>query len=187
MDSLERRLIEINEALLKLSAGQHPSEEQLLQAQKILSGGTNINTGPGNDLVIVNKHLTNKDCDSIPGPPGPEGPPGPPGPPGEKGDPGSFENCIFNTVLVNETYYSVANDCYIGVDSEEPTTIYLPTDPVDGKYIIVKAEMGAPLGNRKVTVTTDDESLIDGKEQYIMKTPYESVTLLFRGDEWHTV
>jgi hypothetical protein len=183
MDSLQRRLVELNEALIKLSSGHPPTEEQLQQARQVLAGGY-IDTGPGNDVVIVNKN--GGECPpGPPGPPGPEGPPGLPGPPGPPGPSGDL--CTFNTILVDESYYATANDCYIGVNSEKATTIYLPKEPVDGKYIIVKAEMGPPLGNRKVTITTDDGTLIDGDVDYILETPYSSVSFVFRGDDWHIV
>jgi hypothetical protein len=181
MNSLDQRLIELNQALLKLATGMEKSadKELLDRAVNVLSG---VNTGPGNDTVIVNHH--NKDCEQIPGPPGPPGEPGPPGPPGE---PGICESCVYNTILVDETYYAQSEDFYIGVDSEGPTTIYLPEEPVDGKLIIVKAEMAPPLGNRKITVTTNDGTLIDGYSEYVIQVSHESVSLIYRGTEWHII
>jgi hypothetical protein len=48
----------------------------------------------------------------------------------------------------------------------------------------VKAEMGPPLGNRKITVTTNDGSLIDEAVKYVIEVPYQSVKLLYRGGNW---
>jgi len=210
MNNLQRRLVELNEALLKLNSGQAPTQEQLINAQRVLAGGYNIETGPGNDTIVINKNIE-KNCDPIPGPPGPQGESGYSGYSGESGysgysgesgysgysgysgetgpsgPPGISVSCLVNTILVNDTYYANTEDCYIGVDSEDATTIYLPKNPTDGKIIIVKAEMGPPLGFRKVTVTSDDGTLIDGYYEYVMQTPYESITVLYRGNEWKII
>jgi hypothetical protein len=79
------------------------------------------------------------------------------------------------------------DDYYIGVDSTGPTTIQLPANISNCLQIIVKAEMGPPLGNRKVTITTTDGSTIDGNTSYVMTVPYESVEVLYRGGNWHKI
>jgi hypothetical protein len=76
------------------------------------------------------------------------------------------------------------NDFYIGVNSRRPVTIKLPIDCLDCHEIVIKAEMGPPLGNRKITIVTNDGSLIDGKEDYIIEVPYDSVNLFCRGGDW---
>ena len=118
---------------------------------------------------------------------GNEGPPGPQGPAGEQGKPGHCSGCKNNTVLVGSTYRAGDDDFYIGVDSDEPTTIYLPTEPVEGKIIIVKAEMDPPIGNRKITVKCNNDCLIDGYKEHIIQVSNESVTALYRGNEWHII
>jgi hypothetical protein len=175
MDSLEIKLIELNEALYNLSVEKKaPNPELLENAKRIISGGSIINTGAGNDTVIINKQ-GGGDCQV--GPAGEQGPPGPPGPAGEC-------SCNCSTILISEDYIANSNDCYIGVNSNSDVTILLPENPSDGTIIIVKAEMGPPLGNRKVTVETFDTSIIDGNGSYVMTIPYESVTLLYRGGDW---
>ena len=189
MNNLQRRLVELNEALLKLNSGQPPTQEQLLNAQRVLAGGYNIDTGPGNDTIVINKNIE-KNCDPIPGPPGPQGESGYSGYSGEiglPGPPGICVTCTINTILVNDTYYANTEDCYIGVNSENATTIYLPKKPEDGKIIIVKAEMKPPLGFRKVTITTVDGTLIDGYYEYVIENSYETITVLYRDDEWKIV
>lgn len=121
------------------------------------------------------------------GPQGPQGDSGPMGPQGPQGDPGTFD--YINTVVSGSTYYALANDCYIGVNSKEPTDVYLPVDIEieDGKIIIVKAEMGPPIGNRKITILTLDGSKIDGNSSIVLDTPYSYVTLLWRGISWHII
>jgi hypothetical protein len=51
----------------------------------------------------------------------------------------------------------------------------------------VKAEMGPPLGNRKVTVTTSNASLIDGEGDYIITVPYGSVNVICHGGDWYII
>lgn len=132
---------------------------------------------------------------TIPGPPGPAGPSGPQGevgpkgdtgPQGEPGPPGPASNS--NTLLVDTDYYSTENDFYIGVQSDGPTTIHLPLDAEDGCQIVIKAEMHPPLGNRKISIVTDDNDCkIDGSNSYVIQVSYESVWLIKRGENWHKI
>jgi len=207
---MERRLVELNEALLKLSSGEKPSPDLVQQAQRVLAGARlDVDTGAGNDTVIINQNQ-DKDCDCPPGPPGPpgpsgatgepgpQGPEGPPGPVGEqgpKGDtgpigpPGPPGECTYHceAILVTEDYTADSDDCYIGVNSLGPVTVTLPADCSDSHQIIIKAEMGPPLGNRKVTVTTSDGSTIDGESEYVMEVPWQSVHLFCRDGNWFIV
>lgn len=98
---------------------------------------------------------------------------------------GSSSGC--NTILVGEDYECESDDCYIGVNSIGPVTISLPVGISDGHQIVVKAEMGSPIGNRKVTIQTLDGSTIDGATTYVITVPYESVHLIYRGLEWHII
>jgi hypothetical protein len=220
MDGHDRRLIELQQALLNLNYGK-PIDPELLEKARMQLAGAKfpINTGPGNDTVIIN-HNQGDNCDECPpgppGPPGPEGPPGPigptgeqgppgppgeqgpqgesgpigepgpqgePGPPGPPGPPGEC-SCKCQTTLVSEDYYAEMDDCYIGVNSNGPVTITLPPDCGDSQEIIVKAEMGPPLGNRKITITTVDGSFIDDQSSYIIEVPYQTVHLICRGGNW---
>jgi hypothetical protein len=214
MDALERRLIELNDALLKMSQGQKPDEEYMKRAYQTLSGDiyASINTGSGDDTVIINKTINKgNDCNECPpgppgeqgekgeqgppGPPGDQGDPGPPGPPGETGNqgepgppgpPGPAGNCSCNcsSILVSEDYTANVGDYYIGVNSTGPTIITLPPDAPDCTELIIKAEMGPPIGDRKITVTTSDGSFIDGSNDYIITIPYQSVNIICRGGDW---
>lgn len=235
MDSLERRLVELNEALMNLSQGKPVPDELLAQAQKVVAGAK-FDLGPGNDTVIINQQGDNDGCVCPPGPPGPPGPAGPPGPQGEQGPPGPIGpqglpgesgeqgpqgpegppgppgeqgqsgppgpigppgppgecTCKCKAIVVGEDYFVQEDDYYIGVNSNGPVTIFLPIDCTECRQLIIKAEMGPPLGNRKITITAFDGSsldfpTIDGESAYIMEVPYESVTLLCRGGFWHIV
>jgi len=179
MDSIERRLIELNQALLKIAAGQKPNEELISQAQNALAG-YRIDTGPGNDTVIINKNINKCDdkSEGPPGPPGTEGPPGPPGPPG---------TCDKSCITVSGDYQATCDDYYIGVNSDEQVTITLPADCETCCELIIKAEMGPPLGNRKVTIVTSDGSLIDGDDEYVLVVPYQSVNLICSNGNWYVI
>jgi hypothetical protein len=211
MDGLERRLVELNDALLKLTTGKDLPDPKLFeQARQVLAGGISIDTGPGNDTVIINKTIHKGDDNGCeqgpPGPPGPPGPqgeqgppgppgpagavgePGPPGPPGPEGPPGPPGECSCECkrILVSEDYTAQVDDYYIGVNSTGPVTITLPADCGDSCEIIVKAEMGPPLGNRKITIVPYDPlvSLIDGKDDYVIEVPYQSINLICRDGNW---
>jgi hypothetical protein len=217
MNALEARLIELNDALLKLNDRREvPNDALLQQARQVLSGGAYmppIDTGSGNDTVIIHQGDDNGCEQGPPGPPGEPGPVGPPGatgatgatgltgPSGSAGEPGPTGStgatglagpsgecsCKCSTTLVSQDYTAKMDDYYIGVNSSGPVTITLPSDCADCHQIIVKAEMGPPLGNRKVTIAVSNSSTIDGSADYVMEVPYESVTLLCRGGNWNIV
>ncbi len=179
MDSAERKLIDLYNLLSQYQRSEDPNV--LGNIQSIRSEiSTMLNGGGGNTHInIVDDRDTN--ChEGPPGPPGPEGPPGPPGPPGEC-------TCRCKSILVSEDYTATCDDYYIGVNSDEPVTITLPEDCTDCCEIIVKAEMGPPLGNRKITVTTSDGALIDGADDYIITVPYGTITVLCREGDWHII
>lgn len=216
MNTLEARLIALNDALLRLSNRREPIDPKLVQQAQQALAGYKIDTGAGDDTVIINNQGDNDGCECPPGPPGPEGPPGPPGepgpegpqgdtgpegPPGPSGEPGPQGeqgsagppgppgecSCKCKTILVSQDYAAQMDDYYIGVISNGPTTITLPADCSDCHEIIVKAEMGAPLGNRKVTIVVEDDGLIDGEPKYVIEVPYQSLNVLCRGGEWHII
>jgi hypothetical protein len=76
------------------------------------------------------------------------------------------------------------DDYYIGVVSTGPITITLPADCNNSCEIIVKAEMGPPLGNRKITIVGQGGALIDGKDSYVIEVPYQSINLICRDNDW---
>jgi hypothetical protein len=187
MDSMDRKLVELNDALIKLSMGEGtPSPKAIEKAIQVLSGGYNVDMGPGNDTVIINNQGDKNGCECPPGPPGPpgeqgeQGPPGPPGPPGEC-------SCKCSKTLVTEDYTATCDDFYIGVNSDLPVTITLPSDCEDCCELVIKAEMAPPLGNRKVTILPPDDKLIDGTGGVILTVPYSSVRVICRGGNWWTI
>lgn len=216
MNELEKKLIELQQQLIKNKTGldldtNSPYLEGLFNtAQKVAASS-------GDDQININigaKH----DCKECPpGPPGPEGPPGPqgekgdpgeqgppgekgdtgdagapgepgpPGPPGPKGDPGECR-CSCNSIFISDDYIANSNDYYIGVRSDNPVTIILPECSNTCTQIVVKAEMGPPLGNRKVTILpSSNTSTIDGDSEYVMNIPWESVQLFCRDGNWFII
>ena len=181
MDSAERKLIDLYNMLSEYERG---GDKNLFNnIQVVRSEITELLNNGGNDNININ--IGGDDCPDKcpPGPPGPQGPPGPPGPQGEPG----VCTCKCKSILVSDDYTATCDDYYIGVNSDEPVTITLPENCTDCCEIIVKAEMGPPLGNRKVTVTTSDGSYIDGIDKYVMEVPYQSVNIICRGGDWHII
>lgn len=183
MNSLDVRLIELNDALLKqYTHRQEASPEKINYALKSLAGG-NINTGPGDDVVIINSG----DCETETCPPGPPGPPGEKGeqgeigPQGPQGLPGICLECDCNTIGIAEDCAPALDDCYIGVTTSEPVTVTLPESPEDGQTYTIKGEVKKVV----ITVTTTDSSKIDGHQTIILRNPYDYVTIVYRGGKWN--
>ena len=75
MNRMDARLVELNELLLKMSTGYRPPKEVIDQAQQVVSGASiKVDTGVGNDTVVINEN--GEDCKCPPGPQGPTGPQG---------------------------------------------------------------------------------------------------------------
>ena len=214
MDSHQRKLVELQEAILKLTLGEKADPELIKQAQYSLAGGR-INTGPGNDTVIINEGANNgtqcvqgvqgtqglqgpgggeatqgiqgvQGSGGEGGPTGSQGLQGFPGPIGPIGPPGEC-TCQCKAILVSEDYSANRDDYYIGVNSTGPTVIQLPCNSRDCDEIVIKAEMGPPLGNRKITIIPCQDSTackIDGEDSYVIEVPYQAVNLIYRGGNW---
>ena len=229
MDSSQRKLVELQEAILKLSMGEKTNPDLIKQAQYSLAGGR-IDTGPGNDTVIINQGADNgtqcvqgiQGTQGVQGPGGGEasqGTQGVQGPGGgeasqgiqgiqglggESGEAGSQGvqglsgsigpigptgecTCQCQAILVSEDYSADRDDYYIGVNSTGPTVIQLPCNSRDCDEIVIKAEMGPPVGNRKITIIPCQDSTackIDGDDSYVIEVPYQSVKLIYRGGNW---
>ena len=174
MDSAERKLIDLYNLLAQYQRNNDPALEGAINSTR--SEITSMLNDRGDKTIIkIDDRDTINHCN--------EGPPGPPGPPGEPG----VCTCKCKSILVSDDYDATCDDYYIGVNSNEPVTITLPENCIDCYEIIVKAEMGPPLGNRKVTITTLDGSLIDGDDEYIIEVPYDSINIICRGGDWHII
>lgn len=203
MDEIQRKLIELSEALntnnpkpyvqygikyLEDINNRHAEEHQPASANKSYVGEINIDGQVGPPGPKGDKGDTGPM-----GPPGPKGDTGDVGPQGPKGDSGPQGltgkcDCRNTAVLVSNDYTALLTDFYIGVNSNKPITITLPVTGIpDSTDYIIKAEMGPPVGNRKITIKAENGGLIDGNSSYVIQQPYESIELLFRGGEWHII
>ena len=165
------------------------------------------------NVVVINID-NDDDCDVLPGPigpvgpagpPGPQGPVGPPGPQGPTGSHGSHGaigpvgpqgpqgiqgdpgTCNCARVVVSDDYEISINDYYIGVNSTKPVTLVLPIIYSDCLEYVIKAEMGPPLGNKKITIVAQGISTIDGYISHVLQEPYESVRLIASGSDWYII
>ena len=189
MDSAERKLIDLYNLLAQYQRSEDPTLIGNIQSVRAeITEMLNARSGGNDNINII---IDGDDCpdECPPGPPGPQGEQGeqgPEGPPGPQGEPGVC-TCKCKSILVTDNYTATCDDYYVGVNSDKPVTITLPENCTECCEIIVKAEMGPPLGNRKVTVTTIDGALIDGADDYIITTPYGVISVLCRDGDWHII
>lgn len=141
------------------------------------------------DDIFINSSISG--APGLPGPAGPQGETGPQGadglpgiqgPQGETGPQGPSGTVSRNTIVVTEDYTATLTDYYIGVNNEKPVTITLPDDAPKGTEYIIKLQIGAPVGNRKVTVKSATN--IDSVTTIILTNPYEALQVLFQS-AWH--
>ena len=90
-------------------------------------------------------------------------------------------------ISISKNYTTTKDDYYIGVDTEKPVTITLLPDAEDGQEYVIKAEMKPPIGKRKITIGTIDESTIDGYSSHVIYVSHDYVRLFRRGGNWHVI
>ena len=82
------------------------------------------------------------------------------------------------------SYTATSSDEYIGVFSAAAVTITLPIG-VNGRVYIIKDEYGQ--GSGKITIQPQVGELIDGKSNYVISVPYQSVQTVFRAGQWRII
>lgn len=97
---------------------------------------------------------------------------------------GTVGNPIYNTTVTLVDYAATNDDYYIGVNSAVAVTITLPTG-TDGKMFIIKDELGPGSGN--ITIQGTGGETIDGSATFVNSVTYGSVSVIFRGTEWHVI
>jgi hypothetical protein len=85
---------------------------------------------------------------------------------------------------VTTNYTATNDDEYIGVDSATATTITLPTG-VAGRVYTIKDERGQ--GSGKITIQPQAGELVDGKVNYVIGVPYQSVSVVYRAGQWRII
>lgn len=93
----------------------------------------------------------------------------------------SFGADLINVVGVTTSYTATLTDEYIGVFSAAAVTITLPTG-VNGRVYTIKDEYGQ--GSGKITIQPQAGQLIDGKTNYIISVPNQSVAVVYRATGW---
>ena len=91
---------------------------------------------------------------------------------------------IISVYGTTTNYTATADDEYIGVSSTSAVTITLPAG-TDGRVYTIKDEYGQ--GSGKITVQPQAGELIDGKINYVIGVPYQSVSVVFRAGSWRII
>jgi len=99
--------------------------------------------------------------------------------------PNACQKC--SAIVVDEDYFVQESDYYIGIKAVGPVKIYLPENPDDCFHLIIKVDMGPPIGNKKITIIAQGASTIDGAPTYVLTVPYECVNLISQGNNWHVI
>lgn len=146
-----------------------------------------VSPNPGN-LYIILSDGTEIDAGYVLGPQGEQGPQGSQGPQGPQGPQGAPGICgLVNTTLVQYDYMVELDDYYIGVDCSKPIKVVLPSNAPHGTQYIIKLEFGAPVGNRKVTITAENGAKLDGMSSIVLENHYECVHIISRAGAWHII
>jgi hypothetical protein len=93
----------------------------------------------------------------------------------------SYGADLINVFGTSNNYTATANDEYIGVSSGAAVTITLPAG-IEGRVYTIKDELGQ--GSGKITIQPQAGELIDGKVNYVIGVPYQSVSSVFRAGKW---
>lgn len=93
----------------------------------------------------------------------------------------SYGADLINVYGTTTSYTATVNDEYIGVSSASAVTITLPAG-VPGRVYTIKDEFGQ--GSGKITIQPQTGTLIDGKVNYVIGVPYQSVSVVFRANAW---
>lgn len=96
----------------------------------------------------------------------------------------SYGADLINVVGVTANYTATVLDEYIGVYSANAVTITLPTG-VSGRVYTIKDEYGQ--GSGKITIQPQPTELIDGKVNYVISVPNQSVSVVSRASKWYII
>jgi len=131
----------------------------------------------------------------VTGPTGPTGragntgPSGPTGNQGVTGPTGSGGSDPFpkNAIVVTSDYTITLADYYVGANNTGTINISLPLNPPNATQFVIKQEAGPGGGDHKVNIIAQGGSKIDGSTTYELEHSYDSVTVLYRGGNWHII
>ena len=93
---------------------------------------------------------------------------------------------FLNTVLTTSSYTALVSDEYIGVNSTVAVSITLPdATAISGRTYIIKDEHGQ--GSGKITVAGTAGQFPEAAGNYIISVPFQSLTVIARGSQWHII
>ena len=84
--------------------------------------------------------------------------------------------------LVNQVYYLVQDKTHLIVTEEDDVEIRLP-DPASENGRIIRVKKASSDGHT-VSITSEEDALIDGQLSYPLVYQYEAITLVAANDEW---
>lgn len=93
----------------------------------------------------------------------------------------SYGADLINVIGVTANYTATVADEYIGVYSANAITVTLPLG-VSGRVYTIKDEYGQ--GSGKITIQPQTGELVDGKINYIISIPNQSVSVVSRASKW---
>jgi hypothetical protein len=96
----------------------------------------------------------------------------------------SFGADLINVTGVTANYTATITDEYIGVYSANAVTITLPAS-FDGRVYTIKDEYRQ--GSGKITIQPQVGQLVDGKNNYVISVPNQSVSLVGRIGNWYII
>jgi hypothetical protein len=96
----------------------------------------------------------------------------------------SFGADLINVYGTTTNYTASLTDEYIGVYSASAVTITLPNG-LAGRVYTIKDEYGQ--GSGKITIQPQTGELVDGKLNYVIGVPFQSVSLVFRNGSWRMI
>ena len=91
---------------------------------------------------------------------------------------------FINVYSTTTNYTATINDEYIGVFSASAVTITLPSG-IAGRVYTVKDEYGQ--GSGKITIQPQATEKIDRANNYVISVPFQAVSVVFSGTQWHII
>lgn len=93
---------------------------------------------------------------------------------------------IISITGITSFYQATKDDDYIGVNSNVPVIIELPSNPDLGKKIIIKDE-GNKISTYNITVRAGIGVSVENDTSLIMKINHQSFTFFYNGQNWYVI
>lgn len=96
-------------------------------------------------------------------------------------------SCTYSEAVAGSSFFPKGFGFYVGINSEESTTVHLPETPEDGTILVIKSERSPPLGNRTITIKPTTNNTVDGYRELYIAISHGCKTLLFHSNNWNVV